>query len=85
MIDTTGTITVQQSRNPMLLDVLRYKDKIKVHDIEAAATITFTLVDSVVDQIVFSKNKIDRDRLLTAAVDAVGAYLLGNREEQPKG
>ncbi|WP_459480118.1 TetR/AcrR family transcriptional regulator [Clostridium saccharoperbutylacetonicum] len=61
--------------------VLRYfqksKDKIKVHDIEAATSITFSLINSIVDQIVFSKNKIARKRLLEETVNAVEAYLFG--------
>jgi AcrR family transcriptional regulator len=60
-----------------VLDYLqKYKDKIQVHDIEAAAAIVFALINSVVDQIAFSKNKIDRERLLTETVSAVEAYLL---------
>lgn len=54
----------------------KYRDKLKVQDLEAAASITFTLINSVVDQIVFSKNQIDRERLLTETANAVEAYLL---------
>lgn len=61
--------------------VFRYfekcKDQLQVHDLEAAAAITFSLINSVVDQIAFSKNRINRKRLLTETVNAVGIYLLG--------
>lgn len=56
------------------------KDQLKVQDLEAAASITFTLINAVVDQIVFSKNRIHRDRLLTETVTAVNTYLFGFNE-----
>lgn len=63
------------------ITVFRYfkkcEDQLQVQDLEAAATITFSLINSIVDQIAFSKNKINRKRLLTETVNAVGTYLLG--------
>ncbi|MVB12025.1 Bacterial regulatory proteins, tetR family [Caprobacter fermentans] len=55
----------------------KYRDQLQVQDLEAAAAITFSLINSVVDQIAFSKNKINRKRLLTETVNAVEIYLLG--------
>ena len=57
--------------------LLQYKEQIKVQDIAAAATVTFALLDSVVNLITFSKSKIDRKRILTEAVNAVDKYLFG--------
>ncbi|MCB2356508.1 TetR/AcrR family transcriptional regulator [Clostridium estertheticum] len=53
-----------------------YKDDIKVKDIEAAAIVSFNLISSVVDQIVFGKNEIDKERILQAGVDAVYKFLM---------
>ena len=55
----------------------KFKDQLKVQDLQAAVSITFTLINAVVDQIVFSKNRIDRERLLTESVNAVKIYLFG--------
>jgi len=53
-----------------------YKNEMKVDDIEAASIVVFNLIDSVVDQIVFSENKIDNERILKAGIDAVYKYLM---------
>ena len=53
-----------------------YKDDIKVKDIQAASIVSFNLISSVVDQIVFGKNEIDKDRILQAGVDAVYKFLM---------
>ncbi|WMJ89112.1 TetR/AcrR family transcriptional regulator [Anaerocolumna sp. MB42-C2] len=53
-----------------------YKEYIKVKDIEAAAIVTYKLINAVVDQIVFCKNKIDNERILQAGVDAVYKFLI---------
>lgn len=59
-----------------VLDYLQYfKKDIKVKDIEAAASVIFSLLTSLVDQIVWSKNKIERERLLRESVDAANKYL----------
>lgn len=69
----------QQTENTVFCYFQKYRDKLQVQDIEAASFITYTLINSVVDQIVLSKNKIDRERLLNETVNAVEAYLLGKR------
>lgn len=69
----------EQTENTVFCYFQKCKDKLQVQDLEAAAIITYTLINSVVDQIVLSDRKIDRERLLTETVNAVGAYLLGNR------
>ncbi|WP_411677216.1 TetR/AcrR family transcriptional regulator [Caproicibacter sp.] len=53
-----------------------YKYKIKVKDIEAAAEITFILFDSLIDQIAFSENLIERDRLISETLNVIKQYLL---------
>lgn len=68
-----------QTENTVFRYFEKYRNKLQVQDLEAAASITFTLINAIVDQIVFSKNKIDRERLLTETVNAVEAYLLRNR------
>lgn len=69
----------EQTENTVFCYFQKYRDKLQVQDLEAAASITYTLINSVVNQIVLSKSKINRERLLTEAVNAIGAYLLGNR------
>lgn len=71
---------VQKQKNELEKTVIhyfeRYKEKIKVQDIEAAAEVIFIFLDSVIDQIAFSKNIIDKDRLLSESLNAVEAYIL---------
>ncbi len=67
----------EETENTVLHYFEKYRDQLRVQDIEAAASVTFTLINSVVDQIVFSKNKIDRERLLTESVHAVEMYICG--------
>lgn len=52
-----------------------FKDEIKIQDIEAASSIAYTLLNAVVDQIAWSKNKVERERLLAEAVNAIEKYL----------
>jgi AcrR family transcriptional regulator len=53
-----------------------YQEFIKVEDVEAAAIVTFNLIDSVVDQIVFCENQIDDERIVEAGVDALCKFLM---------
>jgi hypothetical protein len=45
--------------------------------LEAASIIVKNLISSTVDQVVFSKNKINDERIINAGVDAVYQYLIG--------
>jgi len=54
-----------------------YQEFITVEDVEAAAIVTFNLIDSVVDQIVFCENQIDDERIVDAGVDALYKFLMG--------
>lgn len=53
-----------------------YKDYIKTEDLEAASIVIFSLIDSVVDQVVFGNHTIDKERILQAGVDNVYKYLM---------
>lgn len=79
--DPAVAALLEQQREQTENTVYRYfekcSDQLRVQDLEAAASITFTFIDSVVDQIAFSKNKIERERLLTETVTAVELYLFG--------
>lgn len=55
---------------------LRRENELKVDDLEAAAIVTFNMVSSIVDEIVFSENSISRERILRAGVEAVFKYLM---------
>lgn len=52
-----------------------FKDELKITDFEASAIVTNDIISSVVDRIVFSKNIIDRERILNCGVDAIYKYL----------
>lgn len=53
-----------------------FKEGVKVADFEAATIITYNIIDSTVDQIVFGENEIDNERILQAGIDAVYKYLM---------
>ena len=57
--------------------IVTFQDMLRVQDLEAAAIVATNLISSTVDQIVFSQNKIDDDRILSAGVDAICQYLIG--------
>ncbi len=52
-----------------------WQDDIKVKDREAASIIAFELVSAIVDQIVFGKNTIDKERMISTAVEALMKFL----------
>jgi AcrR family transcriptional regulator len=53
-----------------------YKDDIKAKDKEAAFIVSYNLISSIVDQIVFGNNEIDTERILQAGIDAVYKFLM---------
>ena len=57
--------------------ILAYHDMLRIQDFEAAAIVATNLISSTVDQIAFSENKIEDDRILSAGVDAICQYLIG--------
>ncbi|GKX67580.1 TetR/AcrR family transcriptional regulator [Inconstantimicrobium mannanitabidum] len=60
----------------IVFDYIQYfKDKIKIQDTEAAITVILAFFNSVVDEIIWSKNKIERERILREAENAVEKYL----------
>jgi AcrR family transcriptional regulator len=48
----------------------------RIQDVEAVSIITYSLIESVVNQIVFEKNTIDTERILQAAVDSIYQFLI---------
>jgi AcrR family transcriptional regulator len=52
-----------------------WKDDIKLKDLEAAAIITFDCISAIVDEIVFGKNTIDKERILETGIDALSKSL----------
>jgi AcrR family transcriptional regulator len=81
--DPTVAALLAKQQEQTEVTVFRYfekcRDQLQVQDLEAAAAITYSLINSVVDQIAFSKNRLDRERLLTETVNAVEIYLLGKK------
>lgn len=69
----------EQTENTVFRYFEKYRDQLRVQDLKAAASITFTFINSVVDQIAFSKNKIERERLIAETATAVELYLLGKQ------
>ncbi len=59
------------------LDCLyQFQDDLRVTDIEAAALVVYNLISSVVDQIVFEKSGVERERILRETIDALYQYLV---------
>jgi AcrR family transcriptional regulator len=54
----------------------RHQKKLRIKDVEAAAIVTYSLIDSVVNLIVFEENPIDTERILQTAVDAIYCFLI---------
>jgi len=54
----------------------RHQKKLRVKDVETAAIVTTSLIDSIVHQIVFGKSLIDRERILKTTVDAIYSFLM---------
>lgn len=52
------------------------KEDIKVKDIEAAAIVSYNLISSIVDYIVFEKNEIERERILETTVESLYKFLM---------
>ena len=65
-----------ETTRKMTLDFFRLcNDDIRVKDIEAASVVVQNMISSNVDYIVFEKNRIDRERIIEATIDAVYKYL----------
>lgn len=54
-----------------------FSEYITAKDPEAAAIIAFSLISSIVDQIVFYKNEIEVERILQTGIDAIYHLLMG--------
>lgn len=54
----------------------KYVKKDKIRDMEATIEIVFILVDSVIDEIAFSKNIANKERLLSETLNILEVYLL---------
>lgn len=67
----------EKVQNITLDHLVCFKDMFRVKDLEAASIIVKNLISSTVDQVVFSKNKINDERIINAGVDAVYQYLIG--------
>ena len=53
---------------------MQLRNNFNSEDIEAAAIVTFDLISTTVDRIVFERNEIDRERLINAAIDIIYKY-----------
>ncbi len=53
-----------------------WQDDIKVKDQETASIIAFELVSSIVDQIVFGKNTVDKERMISTTVEVFIKFLV---------
>lgn len=79
-IPEVATVLEKQRKKTLqraLTYLVTYQDMLRVQDFEAAAIVTTNLIGSTVDQIVFSENQIEDDRILNAGVDAICQYLIG--------
>jgi hypothetical protein len=57
--------------------LVKFQDILRVQDLEAAAIVATNIIGSTVDQIVFSENQIEDDRIIDAGVDAIFQFLIG--------
>lgn len=57
--------------------IVTFQDMLRIQDFEAAAIVVTNLIGSTVDQIAFSENQIEDDRIVNAGVDAICQYLIG--------
>lgn len=55
---------------------LSTQNDLRTNDLEAAAIVTFDLISSTVDRIVFGKNEINRDRLINTTIDMIYSYFI---------
>lgn len=53
------------------------KQYLRVSDPDAAVIVTFHMISSIVDQIVYGNNNMETERILSEGVDAVYKYLMG--------
>jgi AcrR family transcriptional regulator len=67
----------EETRLSVLEYLSRWKHEIKRKDLEAASVVAFELISALVHDIVFRKNPLGRERLITEGVEAVCKYLLG--------
>jgi AcrR family transcriptional regulator len=68
---------MEDSRQSTMRFFQLWREELKVTDLEAAAIIAFEFISGVVDQIVFGKNTIDRERIIQAGVEALSRFLIG--------
>lgn len=52
-----------------------YKDDINVSDIDAAAIITYDMVNSIVNRVIFEEEEISSDRILKTGIEAINKFL----------
>lgn len=66
----------QEEMQQVVLNFLYlHKDDINLKDIEAASIVSLNLISSVIDQIVFGKNNIDKERILQSCIDAIYKFI----------
>jgi AcrR family transcriptional regulator len=70
---------MEDSRQSTMRFFQLWRDELKVTDLEAAAVITFEFISAIVDQIVFGKNTIDRERIIQTGVEALARFLIDDK------
>ena len=68
---------MEDSRQSTMRFFQLWQDDIKLEDREAAAIIAFEFISAIVDQIVFGKNMIDKERIIQTGVEALSRFLIG--------
>lgn len=79
-IPAVADILEKQRENTLqraLTYLVKFQDILRVQDLEAAAIVTTNIIGSTVDQIVFSENQIENDRIMNAGIDAIFQFLIG--------
>jgi Transcriptional regulator len=67
---------MEDSRQSTMRFFQLWQDDIKIKDWEAASVIAFEFISAIVDQIVFGKNKIAKERIIQTGVEALLSFLI---------
>lgn len=71
ILNTHHTKIIESIKN-FLISV---KNETTITDIDAAAIITYDILNAVIDRVVFENNSISSDRILKSGIEAINKYL----------
>ena len=66
----------KETQQVIIKSFRRWKGDLKIEDLEAAAIVSFDIISTIVDRIVFEESTLDRDRILQTGVTALYKFLM---------